>query len=50
LRVAWVADGTPPAGSVAFFLTTGIAIGSGIESSLGTASSGTERPNTNPCP
>jgi len=38
----------PEAGQVAFFLVSGAA--SGVEGSLGTDSSGFERPNDNPCP
>ncbi len=38
----------PPVGATAFVLVTGMA--GGIESSLGTDSSGTERPNSHPCP
>ena len=50
LLVPWAADDDPPVGAVAFFLTTGLATGSGVEGGLGAASSGTGRPNTNPCP
>jgi hypothetical protein len=38
----------PPAGSVSFRLVTAVVLG--VEGSLGSDSSGTERPNTNPCP
>jgi len=38
----------PDAGQVGFYLTTGIA--GGIESGLGTDSTGAVRPNANPCP
>jgi len=38
-----------PAGRAAFYLVTGVTAG-GVESSLGTASSGITRPNTAPCP
>ncbi len=40
----------PPADRVVLFLATGIYTGTTIESSLGTDSSGVERPNTMPCP
>jgi len=46
----WVVDSNPPAGEAVFSLITGIFEGSNTESSLGTDSSGTERPNTAPCP
>jgi len=36
-------------GSSAFYLVTGVTAG-GVESSLGTNSAGTTRPNTAPCP
>jgi len=45
----WVADPVDPGlGRVAFYLATGVA--GQTESSLGTDSSGLERPNINPCP
>ncbi len=39
----------PDPGQVAFFLTTGITA-TGVERPLGPDSSGTQRPNSNPCP
>ena len=44
----WAFDEGVNPGQVAFFLTTGVA--SGVESDLGEDSSGTPRPNSNPCP
>ena len=45
----WVADPFEPGmGQAVFYLTTGV-VGQ-TESSLGTDSSGLERPNDNPCP
>jgi hypothetical protein len=40
--------GVPMAGATAYYLTTGVS--GGVEGSLGTDSSGVERPNHNPCP
>jgi len=50
LTVPFVQDlDVPDPGQVAFFLTTGIAV-NGSERPLGPDSSGTQRPNSNPCP
>jgi hypothetical protein len=45
----WYRDLTAqPAGTAAFYLVTGL--NGSVESSLGTNSAGTTRPNTSPCP
>ena len=50
LATTAVADSDPPPGAAVFYLTTGNLAGTGLESSLGVDSSGTERPNRFPCP